>query len=641
MGRAAGECWSGSRLQVESCKLKVVAAIDGRVLDRLLAGVQKPARYTGGEWNSVIKDWKATEVKVALAYPDIYEVGMSNLGLAILYDVLNSQSNLLAERAYAPWPDMEAQMRSAGMPLFSLETRHPLREFDILGFSLQYELNYTTALNMLDLAGIPLHAAERGPEWPLVIAGGSCAYNPEPLAPFFDAFVIGEGEEVVLELAEVARKWKEERKGSKEGLLRRLATVAGVYVPSLYQALYQADGTVAEVQPRVPEAPQVVVKRVLPRLGPIPACPIVPFLQAIHDRGMVEIQRGCTQGCRFCQAGCVYRPVRERPLQEILAGVEDLLAHTGYEEVALLSLSSSDYSRIEELVRALVERYRDPPLAISLPSLRTDAFSTELAELFQGRRRTGLTFAPEAGSQRLRDVINKKVTEEDLLTTAEAAFSRGWHRIKLYFMIGLPTETREDVAAIVNLVREVRDLGRRYHGKRTQISVSVATFVPKPHTPFQWCSLIGREELEARQALLRQGLRQRGISLSWHEPEMTLLEAALSRGDRRMAPVVERAWRSGARLDGWNEHFDADRWWRAFRAEGLDPDFYARRERPPEENLPWDHLSAGVDKAFLRAELRRAMEGQTTPDCRERCLGCGVNVALPMEGPVLAGGKDG
>ena len=618
--------------------------VENRALDRVLPGVQKPARYTGREWNSVLKDWDTTEVKVSLAYPDIYEVGMSNLGLAILYEVLNSQSDLLAERAYAPWPDMEAQMHSAGMPLFSLETRHPLPEFDVLGFSLQYELNYATALNMLNLAGIPLHTIARGPEWPLIIAGGSCTYNPEPLAPFFDAFVIGEGEEVVLELAGVVREWKgkEQRgRGSKEVLLRRLATIPGVYVPSLYQVRYQADGTIAEVQPKVPEASRVVIKRVLSWLGPIPTRPVVPFLQPIHDRGIVEIQRGCTQGCRFCQAGCIYRPVRERLLEEMLAAVEELLANTGYEEVALLSLSSSDYSRIEELVRALVERYRDPPLAVSLPSLRTDTFSVELAELFEGQRRTGLTFAPEAGSQRLRDVINKKVTEEDLLSTAEAAFSRGWHRIKLYFMIGLPTETHEDVAAIVELVRKVRGLGRRYHGGRTQISVSVATFVPKPHTPFQWCPLIGPGELKARQALLRRGLRRRGISLSWHEPETTLLEAALSRGDRRMAPIVERAWQSGARLDAWDDHFDADRWWRAFSAEGLDPNFYARRERSPEERLPWDHISSGVDKDFLGAEFRRAMEGQTTPDCRAHCLSCGVNVALPVKGPVLAGGRDG
>jgi radical SAM family uncharacterized protein len=621
-----------------------MAPIDERLLNAILPKVQKPARYTGGEWNSVVKDWDTTEVKVALAYPDTYEVGLPNLGLALLYDLLNSQPNLLAERVYAPWIDMEAQMRSAGTSLFSLETRHPLREFDILGFSLQYELNYTSTLNMLDLADIPLHAAERGWECPLIIAGGSCTYNPEPLTPFFDAFVIGEGEEVILEIADMMARWKEGnggRRWDKEGLLRRLATIPGVYVPCLYQVRYQADGTISEVRPRVPGVPPVILKRVLPHLGPIPIRPIVPFLRCIHDRGVIEIQRGCTQGCRFCQAGCIYRPVRERPLEEILAAVEELLGNTGYEEVALLSLSSSDYSCIEELVRALVEHYRDPPLAVSLPSLRTDAFSVGLAELFQGRRRTGLTFAPEAGSQRLRDVINKKITEEDLLTAAQIAFSRGWHRVKLYFMIGLPTETEEDVAAITGLVRAVHDLGRHHHRRRTQVGVSVSTFVPKPHTPFQWCSLVGPEELEARQALLRRGLRRRGISLSWLEPEATLLEAALSRGDRRVAPVIERAWRNGARLDAWNECFDAHRWWEAFHAEGLDPDFYARRARLPEEILPWDHISPGVDKDFLVAEFHRAMEGQITPDCRTQCLNCGVKATLPVEGPVLTGGRHG
>ena len=604
--------------------------ISQEVLDRILPGVSKPARYTGHEWNSIVKDWDEVEVRVALAYPDIYEVGMSNLGLAILYDILNDQDFCLAERVYAPWLDMEEAMRKAGIPLFSLESRRPLREFDIVGFTLPYELNYTNVLNMLDLAGIPVLAAERGEDDPLIIGGGSCTYNAEPMARFFDLFVIGEGEEVVVELVQAYREWKRGKERGKAEFLRRAARIEGIYVPRFYQVRYHDDGTVAAVEPIVPEARPRIVKRIVEVLPPAPTRLVVPYVEAVHDRATIEIQRGCTRGCRFCQAGMIYRPVRERPLEEVLETVEAILSATGYEEVALASLSSTDHSQIEPMVRQLVARYQDPPLAISLPSLRTDAFSVALAEMIQGRRKTGLTFAPEAGTDRLRDVINKGVTNEDLLRTAETAYSRGWQRIKLYFMVGLPTETLEDVAAIAELVRKVRAIGRRYHGNRARVNVSLATFIPKAHTPFQWCSLADEEDLRGKQTLLRRALRAPGIHLSWHDPRTSLLEAALSRGDRRLGEVIHRAWQLGAKFDAWDETFDEAAWQRAFDEVGLDPDFYARRKRSFDEVLPWDHIDTGVKKEFLIEEYRRALRGQTTIDCRRRCLDCGLRTALRL-----------
>jgi len=590
-------------------------------LDGILPKVAKPARYTGHEWNSVVKDWNQVEVRVALAYPDIYEVGMSNLGLMILYDILNREEGVLAERVYAPWIDMEQAMRRAGIPLYSLESRRPLADFDIIGFSLQYELNYTNVLNMLHLAGLSPLAAERGETDPLIIGGGSCAYNAEPLADFFDLFVIGEGEEVLLELVRAYREFR----GTREDLLREAAKIEGIYVPSLYDVCYHDDGTVAAVEPLIAEARGRVRKRVVETLPPAPTKLIVPYVQVIHDRAMIEIQRGCTQGCRFCQAGFIYRPLRERPLEEVLQTVADIVNETGYEEVALVSLSSSDHSQIEPLVRQLTTRYQHPPLAVSLPSLRIDSFSVELAEMFQGRRKTGLTFAPEAGSQRLRDVINKNVTEEDLLRTAEAAYASGWRRIKLYFMVGLPTETLEDVVAIADLVKKVRAIGRRHQRKRTQVNVSLGTFVPKPFTPFQWLPLAGEENLQEKQKLLRRGLRGPGIGFSWQNPRTTLLEAALSRGDRRLGQVIHRAWQSGARFDAWDELFDEGLWWRAFTEAGLDPNFYARRERALNEVLPWDHIDVGVRKEFLIEEYQRSLRGETTVDCREGCVDCGVS----------------
>jgi radical SAM family uncharacterized protein len=595
--------------------------ITQQVLDRVLPKVAKPGRYTGHEWNSVVKDWDEVKVKVALAYPDVYEVGMSNLGLMILYDILNREEGVLAERVYAPWIDMEKAMRRVGIPLYSLESRHPLADFDIIGFSLQYELNYTNVLNMLDLAGLSPLAAERNEADPLIIGGGSCTYNAEPLADFFDLFVIGEGEEVLLELVRAYREFRV----SKADFLREAAKIDGIYVPSLYDVRYHNDGTVAAVEPSVPEAKPRVRKRVVDSLPPAPTRLVVPYVEVIHDRAMIEIQRGCTQGCRFCQAGFIYRPPRERPLEEVLETVENIVKETGYEEVALVSLSSTDHSQIEPLVRELTTRYQYPPLAVSLPSLRIDSFSVELAEMFQGRRKTGLTFAPEAGSQRLRNVINKNVTEDDLLRTAEAAYSSGWRRIKLYFMVGLPTETLEDVAAIVDLVKKVRAIGQRHQGKRAQVNVSLATFVPKAFTPFQWLSLADEEGLKERQELLRRGLREPGISFSWHDPRTTLLEAALSRGDRRLGQVIHRAWRLGARFDAWDELFDESLWWQAFAEVGLDPNFYARRERPLDEVFPWDHIDVGVRKEFLVEEYQRSIRGETTIDCREGCIDCGVS----------------
>jgi radical SAM family uncharacterized protein len=594
-------------------------------LDNILPRVMKPARYTGGEWNSVIKDWDKVGTRVALAYPDIYEVGMSNLALMILYDLLNKEEGILAERVYAPWVDMEQAMRSAGIPLYSLETRHPLGEFDVIGFTLPYELNYTNVLNMLDLAQIPLIAAERTNEHPLVIGGGSGTYNPEPLADFFDLFVIGEGEEVLLELLKVHREW-----GADKGkLLSHAAEIEGIYVPTLYEVLYNEDGIVSEVRPRFPEAKPIVTKRIVDTLPPAPTKVVVPFVEAVHDRAMIEIQRGCTQGCRFCQAGMIYRPLRERPLEEIVDTADVLLAATGYEELSLVSLSSCNYSRIEELVKALLARHAPRHTSLSLPSLRIDSFSVELAKMFHGQRKTGLTFAPEAGSPRLRRVINKLITDDDILNTAEAAYGSGWHRIKLYFMVGLPTETRPDVEAIGALAKQVRDIGRQIRGKRAQVSVSVATFIPKPYTPFQWLPLEKENVLEEKLALLRRLVRGPGLRLSWNDPATSLLETTLSRGDRRLGKVIHEAWQRGARFDAWGESFDAERWWAAFSTQGLDPAFYAYRERSLEEILPWDHINSGVSKEFLVQECQRSLREETTLDCRGGpCLACGILATL-------------
>jgi len=607
-------------------------SVDTATLGSILPRVIKPARYSGGEWNSLVKNWDETPIKVALAYPDVYEVGMSNLALMILYDLLNNQQDVLAERVYTPWVDMEQAMRTSGIPLYSLETRHPLHEFDIVGFTLPYELNYTNVLTMLDLGRIPLLAEERDDSHPLVIGGGSGTYNPEPLAPFFDLFAVGEGEEIILELVQLYR----ECGAKKEQYLVRAAELGGVYVPSLYQVDYHDDGTVREISSTHPSARPVVSKRIMDTLPPAPTRVVVPFVEAVHDRATIEIQRGCTQGCRFCQAGMIYRPLRQRPLEEILTTADQLLAATGYEELALVSLSSCNYVGIEHLVEQLLNRHGPSYTSISLPSLRMDSFSLRLAGMFQGRHKTGLTFAPEAGSERLRQVINKIITHEDILGTAAAAYESGWDRIKLYFLVGLPTETMEDVEAIADLVKQVLSIGRRARGNRAQLSVSVSTFIPKAHTPFQWSPLETTESLEEKHHLLQRLMRGRGLKLSWNDPQTSVLEAAFSRGDRRLGQVILDAWRRGARFDAWSEALDVQRWWDAFASQGLDPAFYAHRRRPLEETLPWDHISSGVSKEFLVAEYYRSLQGEITFDCREgRCHTCGILETFPRDAEAM------
>ncbi len=589
--------------------------------DSILHTVAKPARYTGGEWNSIVKDWEAVEVKVAIAYPDLYEIGMSNLAVPILYDLLNRQPGILAERVYAPWIDMEAAMRQAGIPLLSLESERPLADFDILGFSLGYELTYTNVLNMLDLAGIPVLARERNESHPLIIAGGSCVVNPEPMAEFFDLFVVGEGEEVTLELMETFRRWKKDG-GGKEELLHQLATIPGIYVPGLYQVDYHPDGTVAAITPTAPQAKSSIKRRIVAELPPTVTSPVVPYVEVVHDRAVVEIQRGCTRGCRFCQAGIIYRPQRQRSPEEIVKAVEQLLKNCGYTEVSLLSLSTSDYPGIDRLVRTLVKRHQDYPLSISLPSLRIDTFSVRLMDSLRSRKKPGLTFAPEAGSERLRQVINKAASEDDIMTTIAAALDKGWTSFKLYFMIGLPTETMEDIEGIVHLVNKMLHLQAR---KQPRIRLSLSTFVPKPHTSFQWIAQEGEEELNLKHQTLRRGLRRMGIRPSWQDPKTSLLEAVLARGDRRLGEVIHRAWQLGCTFDAWSERFSYEKWLQAFNETGLAPSFYAHRHRSSDELLPWAHIDVGVSPAFLKQEYQRTLERQETPDCSQgSCNACGL-----------------
>lgn len=581
-------------------------------IEEILPRVARPARYTGGELNSVRKPTNAVSVRIALAFPDVYEVGMSNLGLRILYHALNSVEHVAAERVFAPAPDMDREMRDARIPLFSLESSIPVRDFDLVGFSLAYEMTFTTVLHMLDLAGIPLFARDRTGSDPIIVAGGHCAVNPEPMADFVDAFAIGDGEDVALDIVRVY----EANRGDRTRALSAMSRVEGVYVPSM-----SADGA---------ERPAVRARRVLDLdAAPFPERLVVPFTQTVHDRAALEIMRGCSRGCRFCQAGMITRPVRERSPGTLCRQAGVILENTGYDEVALTSLSSADHHAIGELVTALIDRHGRDGVGVSLPSLRADAECVLLADQIQRVRKSGLTFAPEAGTQRLRDVINKNVSEEDLLAAVDAAVECGWRRIKLYFMIGLPTETDDDIAGIGELVSKVAGIGRA-RGRPLNINVTISPFVPKAHTPFQWRAMVAPEELERRVSLVRSMLRGRNVSLSWHDPHCSRVEAALARGDRKLGSVVYEAWKRGARLE--QDGFEWSRWAESFEVAGLNIADYANRELPRDAALPWDFVEVGVSKRFLAAEDERAERGETTPDCRSGiCSACGLSETISPE----------
>lgn len=600
-----------------------------KISDGLLKSVEKPSRYTGNEWNSVIKDPKSINIRFAFCFPDTYEIGMSHLGMKILYHLLNERPDCYCERVFAPWTDMEDKMRENNIPLYALESKDPVKAFDFVGFTLQYEMSFSNIVNMLDLAGIPILSDERLQEAPFVCAGGPCAYNPEPLADIVDFFMMGEGEEIINEVMDVYGQWKGTGRTRQE-FLEEIAKLEGIYVPSFYTFDYNEDGTIKELIPLKPQYPLSIRKRIIKDMDNayFPEKIVVPYTDIVHDRIMLEIFRGCTRGCRFCQAGFIYRPVREKSPERLLELAQKLEESTGYEEISLTSLSTSDYTGLEPLTTGLLEDMEERKVNLSLPSLRIDSFSLDLMEKAQKVRKSGLTFAPEAGTQRLRDVINKGVEEEDLLKAVSLAFNGGWSGVKLYFMLGLPTETLEDVAGIADLAFKVvdvyRNVPRDRKGKGLNVTVSTATFVPKAFTPFQWEAQDSIENVHEKQMHLKDKIRSKQITYNYHENKLSFMEAVFARGDRRVCKVLIKAWQLGCRFDGWGEHFNYEFWMKAFEECGVDPYFYATRKREYDEIFPWDHIDVGVSKKYLISENKKALEGKVTPNCSVYCGGCGA-----------------
>lgn len=596
-------------------------------LERILPRVQKPARYTGGEFNQIIKDKTKVDIRLAFCFPDTYEIGMSNLGMSILYNTMNSLDFVWCERVFAPWGDMYGEMKKAELPLYALESGDPVKSFDAVAFSIGYEMAYTTVLDMLNMSGIPLRSEDRHELLPIVFAGGTASVNPEPMSPFIDLFMVGEGEEMNNELLEILRIAKLEG-WSKHDFLVKAAQIEGVYVPGLYLVSYNDDGTVSSIAPK-DGAPEKVTKRIIADLDsvPYPTKPIVPSTEVVHDRVSLELFRGCVRGCRFCQAGHIYRPIRAKKPETLVKQGIETLKNTGYEDVTLLSLSTSDYHPLPELCDGMLEYCEPRSIGLSLPSLRADNFSMEIMEKLQKVRKSGLTFAVEGGSQRLRDAINKNVTEEDVLNTCSIAFAGGWNSVKLYYMLGLPTETDEDILGIAEMANKVLHCWRmnaKNKNRGVKITVSTSCFIPKPHTPFQWEAQISMEEYLRRVNLLRSAIVARNVTYNWHDAETGIIEAVLSRGDRRVADAIEEVWRQGGRLDAWTDYFSYERWIKAFEKTGLDVDFYASRERERDELLPWDMIDVGVRREHLWHEREQCYDSKLSPDCRKQCSGCGA-----------------